>query len=227
MTPTLLDSLARIPLAEGLHDSPEGRLCVMECVAYVMGAEHSDHPACACPIVTSVAIYANDERLKECGPALAKRILRLAGSKRDLDTQIRRVYFLADFLFRTVLPSSLGIRHAALALQLSDLKALESFDDLDDLAPLVEALEATGLPFAPACRMVTKDIEHGRFREAADNITVAFTEAEATFDVVALLDQLMAIGEAPAVTMTHDLERRILELANRGRPVKSHLTLVA
>lgn len=227
MTPTLLDILARIPLAEGIHDSPEGRLCVMECVAYVMGAEHTDRPACACPIVTAVAIYANDDRLKDCGPALARRILRLAGSRRDLDTQIRRTYFLADFLFRTLVPSCLGPAHASLARQFRDMQPLQDFDDLDDFFPLVDALKPDVLEWGGVCQRVLAGMQYSRFTEVADNVAQAFSESDADFDVVALLDKLMSIGEAPDVPVTLDLERRIEELATRGRPGSSRLTLVA
>lgn len=50
-----------ITIKNGVHDSREEGLCVMEAVAWVAGEPHSDHPECVCPIITSFLVSWNDD----------------------------------------------------------------------------------------------------------------------------------------------------------------------
>lgn len=55
------ERLARVAeLQSGSHPTEKDAMCVMEAVAYVAGEEWSDHPQCACPIITNAAIRLND-----------------------------------------------------------------------------------------------------------------------------------------------------------------------
>lgn len=53
-------------LDNGSHDDPgsignrDNQLCLMEAVAYITGEPHSDHPMCADPALTDIAISFND-----------------------------------------------------------------------------------------------------------------------------------------------------------------------
>ena len=75
-----------IVLAKGEHQDKMDAYCVMEAVAYVAGEPWSDHPQCACPVLTSFLISWNDalddvtrQRLKPYIPRLSRYPFNLAG----------------------------------------------------------------------------------------------------------------------------------------------------
>lgn len=71
-----------IKLSKGAHNAPEQGMCVMECVAYIAGEEHTDHPKCADQALTRLAISLNDSALiDKQRQRLLPLVLRLAGSK--------------------------------------------------------------------------------------------------------------------------------------------------
>lgn len=71
-----------IKLSEGCHLSPQEGMCVMECVAYIAGEEHTDQPMCADPSLAWLAIQLNDTATSEKQrQKLLPFVLRLAGSK--------------------------------------------------------------------------------------------------------------------------------------------------
>ena len=51
IAPERLAWLDTISFANGSHDDPESGVCAMEAAAYIAGEEHSDHPACVCPVI--------------------------------------------------------------------------------------------------------------------------------------------------------------------------------
>lgn len=59
MKPRKLD-LEKIELKKGSHKSIKDGGCIMELVGYMAGEGWSDHPKCACPILTEYAIRLND-----------------------------------------------------------------------------------------------------------------------------------------------------------------------
>lgn len=51
-----LKKIANLSLKSGSHKAPNNGLvdaCVMEAVAYVAGEKWSDHPGCACPVISA------------------------------------------------------------------------------------------------------------------------------------------------------------------------------
>lgn len=79
-------------LAHGSHSDssvgPQG-VCLMEAVAWVAGEEHSDHPKCACPVLTDIGIQINDTTDDEGRQRLLGAIPALIGSR----TSSKRAYF--------------------------------------------------------------------------------------------------------------------------------------
>lgn len=72
-----LEALEKIKLSTGSHASIENGACIMEMVSYLANEPWSDHPKCACPILTGYAIRLNDrsddetrEKLKAIAPKL-------------------------------------------------------------------------------------------------------------------------------------------------------------
>src|SRR5690242_15192942 len=68
--------------------TPQG-VCVMEAVAWVAGEPHTDHPKCACQVLTSMAIDVNDRTDANGRQELVKAIPALVGSR----TKSKRTYF--------------------------------------------------------------------------------------------------------------------------------------
>lgn len=52
-----------IKLSYGSHDNPQQGMCVMECVAYIAGEEHTDAPKCADVHLSSLALAFLDAHL--------------------------------------------------------------------------------------------------------------------------------------------------------------------
>ena len=81
-------------LARGAHDidpyqnTPEG-VCLMEAVAWVSGERHTDHPPCACPVLTNLGIEINDSLNDTDRQRLIPAIPALVGS----NSGSRRTYF--------------------------------------------------------------------------------------------------------------------------------------
>lgn len=75
-------------LSVGGHSVPftdlnkSGQMCVMEAVAYITDEEHTDHPKCADPALTDIAISFNDAHRKDAErDKLIAAIPALVGSK--------------------------------------------------------------------------------------------------------------------------------------------------
>jgi hypothetical protein len=73
--------------------------CVMQMVAYVAGEKWTDHPECACPILTRYAITLNDKLNTEHRQKLKPIIPLLIKTRSDDALRIKRKQF---FMFRNV-----------------------------------------------------------------------------------------------------------------------------
>jgi hypothetical protein len=85
-----LSKLETFKLTSGSHESLENGACIMEMVSYFADEPWSDHPKCACPILTAYSIRLNDcfndehrQRLKEFIPVIV-------GTKGTDEIQIAR-----------------------------------------------------------------------------------------------------------------------------------------
>jgi len=100
----------------------------MEAVAYLAGEPHTDHPACACPVLTAYGVRLNDAMGEgPVGDHLRDRYLRdlaalLVGTRADPETQRRRAYILADGAVRAIAPIALDA--AGLADSATRLRSL-------------------------------------------------------------------------------------------------------
>lgn len=59
------NNLPPLKLSGGKHESIEQGTCFMELVAFMAGEPHSDHPKCACPLLTDFGIRINDHASDE------------------------------------------------------------------------------------------------------------------------------------------------------------------
>ncbi len=131
MVATLTD---RYPLRPGSHSSREDGLCAMEMVAWLAGEEHSDEPACACPILSAYARCMNDllpdneARRKHLRPMVP----RMVNSNLGEATATARAFLAADCTARFLA-----------ALQLARLSRIDAGQQLRLLPEIKDRVGAT------------------------------------------------------------------------------------
>src|SRR5690606_28922278 len=106
-------NIDKIILSKGAHSNRNDGMCAMEAVAYVAGEPHTDHPQCACPVVSTFVrglndAIADDSRRTEL---LRHRIPKLVGSRSDKATEHARSLLALDWMIRHWLPTWLDLRH--------------------------------------------------------------------------------------------------------------------
>jgi hypothetical protein len=119
--------LATLTLKTGSHETPDDGLCVMEAVAYVAGEPHSDHPACASPILTDFCINLNDRWDDANRQRLVPFVPRIVGTRDDGKDELRG-YLALDWLIRTYTPVWLDL--AGLTAEATALRDLRRIVDL-------------------------------------------------------------------------------------------------
>lgn len=87
-------SLDDIVLKSGAHKSIEEGACIMEMVSYIANEPWSDHPQCACPILTEYAIRMNDKFTDEDRQKLKPLIPLLINTRLEDAAQIARKRFM-------------------------------------------------------------------------------------------------------------------------------------
>jgi hypothetical protein len=117
----------QIKLLAGSHRNPQNGSCVMEVVSYIAGEKYSDHPECACPLITTFAIAVNDRMDDAARQRLLPFVLRIAGSKSTNKIEQQRMYMLADYAVRVFAP--MALESANLLAEAKTLKALPKIVD--------------------------------------------------------------------------------------------------
>jgi len=147
-----LERVMGLSLKHGGHNSPgrkrEFEACVMEAVAYVAGEAWSDHPQCACPVITAFMVSWNDLLPSDADRdrLLKPLIPRLVGTRSTAEIAERRSYMALDWLIRVHTPKFLDLV-PALA---SHAKALRDLDEIVDLAGATAAGKLTAAAWAAA-----------------------------------------------------------------------------
>ncbi|MGH6741358.1 MAG: hypothetical protein ACREDY_20440 [Bradyrhizobium sp.] len=127
---TLLDQLG--PLAKGAH-KPDGKACIMEAVAFVAGEPWSDHPACACPVISTFLRSWNDALPDDERDVLLRPLVPLlVNTKVKAAIENRRSLMAADWFVRV---------HTVAWLRLAKLDA-----SADALAALPEITAMAQVP---------------------------------------------------------------------------------
>ena len=132
----LLDTLT---LLHGAHDLDSGEMCVMEAVAYVAGEPWSDHPACACPVISAFLRSWNDSLPTDAerDRLLKPLVLQLIDTKSTPAVEERRSYLALDWIVRVFTPKWLDLVPALASHAL----ALRNLEDIADMAGAVAAGE--------------------------------------------------------------------------------------
>ena len=134
MTPVVRLLSDDVVLKAGSHASPEQGLCVMEAVAFVAGRSHTDHPPCACPVVSAFLRTWNDALPDdEARTRLLKPLVpKLIDSKSTSAVEEYRALLACDWLIRFYAPVWLDL----LPQCASHAKALR------ELSPVMDAVSA-------------------------------------------------------------------------------------
>ena len=129
-------------LYSGSHaENDDMHMCAMEAVAYVAGEPWSDHPQCACPVLSSFMRswndgLSNDNRTK----LLLPFIPRLVGTRGSKALEARRATMAADWYVRVFTPA--WLRLAGLndhADTLASFPAITSFEKTPSIRAALEA----------------------------------------------------------------------------------------
>jgi hypothetical protein len=135
--------LAKITrLLSGGHGANDGAaLCAMEAVAYVAREPWSDHPKCACPVISAFVRSWNDglsddDRTKILLPFIP-RLVGTVGSKK---LEARRATMAADWYVRTFTPA--WLRLAGLDKHADTLAAFPEITSFSKIPSIRAALEA-------------------------------------------------------------------------------------
>lgn len=155
MNQTTEERLVRIaPLSKGLHEPPDNggdiEASVMEAVAYVAGEQWSDHPHCACPVISAFLRTWNDDLPDEDRDRLLWPLIpALIGTRADSlglggtaapRIEHRRAALAMDWLVREY--TSTWLRLAGLATHteaLASLPEITGFDQCPSLMPIFAA----------------------------------------------------------------------------------------
>jgi hypothetical protein len=145
-----------IKLSKGNHESPNEGMCIMECVAYIAGEAHTDHPKCASPVCTSYAIRVNDKSTSKQRDTLTKFVLRLAGSKND-ELEVERFLILLNAATHKFLPFVYRQHgHAAFAVAAESIPAVKDPSTFTfALSKLNELLQALAKSDNYSCKSVS------------------------------------------------------------------------
>src|SRR6185437_15550026 len=153
-------ALEKLSLESGSHEEFEKGMCVMEAVAYVAGEPWSDHPQCACPVITSFMIAWNDglPNDAERDRLLKPLVPQLIDTRSTTAVKERRSYMALDWLIRVHTPKWLDLV-PSLA---SHAKALRGLDEIVDMAGATAAGQ-----FTRAARAAAEDAAWDAARAAA------------------------------------------------------------
>ena len=120
--------------------------CVMQAVAYIAGEPWSDHPECACPVITAFMISWNDGSTDEQRQELKRYIPLLVGSRSTPEVEARRGRLASDWLIRTFTPAWLRLAglsdHAKRIEALGDTTGLSADEIADRVVPIVSAADS-------------------------------------------------------------------------------------
>jgi len=131
-----LKEIESFKLDIGKHKKLAEGACVMELVSYINNEPWSDHPACACPILTEYAIRLNDRFNDKHRQLLKPFIPLLIGTKLNDQTQIARKKLLMWRNVTAVYPLFLDLyKLPEIAEELRSLK--NTSEDMDKAKKLL------------------------------------------------------------------------------------------
>ena len=99
-----LKIIAETELKSGSHKSFKEGACILELVSYIANEPWSDHPQCACPVLTRFAIRYND-RVDDKQRQKMKEIIPLLLNSRNKAMEVKRARFFGLKAVTVFLPT--------------------------------------------------------------------------------------------------------------------------
>ena len=90
------EKLAVFSLSKGKHNSAAEGVCAMEAVAWLEGLEHTDAPACTCPVIATAVRVMNDKLSDMDRQRLVAYLPRLVGTVSGLKVERERAAIFAQ-----------------------------------------------------------------------------------------------------------------------------------
>ncbi|QUT07955.1 hypothetical protein KFK14_11510 [Sphingobium phenoxybenzoativorans] len=152
-------------LSSGGHSGIEAGLCAMEAAAYIAGEPWSDHPQCACPVITAFMISWNDNLSDEDRNRLILPLVPLTIGTRSTEyVEKRRALMAMDWYIRVQTPA--WLRLAGLTKQADTLAGIPEITDMAKVPSIQPALEAVQKD-ASAARSAARSAAWSAARSAA------------------------------------------------------------
>jgi hypothetical protein len=229
------ERLAKLPslaLKSGSHPKPPNGNpvgCVMELASWVVGEPWSDHPKCACPVITEIMIRAND-RMGDGDEADARRARVLSplipvvvGARSTRAIEEKRRYMAANWSLRSAIPRLFRCTQS-IASWGNKLAALPEIVDKSGLelayATLADAREAAWASRSEAWNRLrngywkTTDAATAAAAAAAADAD-ATADATTTAAATAAAATATAAAAAAAADADADAVRRIFDAAHK------------
>ena len=132
LIPERLAAVEALSLKSGNHSPNDTQMCVMEAASYIAGEPWSDHPQCACPVITDFMISWNDSLPSDAErDRLLKPLIPLVvGTRSTPAVEEKRSYMALDWLIRVHTPKWLEMVPALH----EQAKALRELDAIVDMA---------------------------------------------------------------------------------------------
>ena len=151
-------NLSELTLQRGSHSNSDEGMCIMEAVAYIAGEPFSDHPACACPVISAFLRSYNDSASNEVRQTLKRFIPRLVGTKSTPEIEERRSLVAADWMVRVHAPAWLRLAGlTAHAEALASLPEITSTAQVPSIRGPIEAARRDAAAARAAARDAARD----------------------------------------------------------------------
>lgn len=185
-------------LDSGGHMSHHDGVCIMEAVSYITGEEWTDHPQCACPVITSYTIGIHDRMPDDQRQRLLLYMIRIAGSRSTREVEQQRAYLAATWAVKRFAPRALDTY--GYTAQAATLRALPDIMDHETARQAANAnanaaADAAYAAYAAAADAADADAAYAAAAAAyAAYAAYAAADAAGWSDALACLDALLAVG---------------------------------
>jgi hypothetical protein len=192
--PDRLSKIETVKLSKGAHKSLAEGACIMELISLVAGEPWSDHPQCACPVISAFLRTWNDDLPDDERETLLRPLIpRLVGTRGDADLERRRATMAADWLIRVHTPAWLQVAKLdAHADALASLPEITDSAQCPSLMPVLDAAQAAARAATLAAAEAATWDAVGAAVGAAAEAALSATRGELQQSALALVGRMIA-----------------------------------
>ena len=193
------DRLATIIKLEAGGHEPDSKYCLMEAVAFVNGEPWTDHPECACPVLSAYGRALNDAMPDEQRQRLIPYIPLLIGTRSNLEVEQQRAFILADLAVRVIAPIALRCCHLV-----DESTVLETLPPIMD-ATSAESAAKSAESAAKSCARSARSAESAARSAAESAAWSAWSAAEVWDKALEGLDKALTTKEEDSRSSLHPI----------------------